>query len=169
MSGARASPTRLHRYRGSRSAVSVIHSYRSVWSRRNNRHQKRRCTRDTRSSDTPIATARRARITPRPRARWAAYPAAGKPVRTIMSWTSSPSTLVVAALALAVAAAAFSTSSSRQLQRAMTVRPIYAEVISSPFEPSLGDDDDADDADEELPLTLDNVEKVLDELRPYLM
>lgn len=85
-----------------------------------------------------------------------------------MSWKSSPSALVVAALALAVAAG-FSTTTSRQLQRAITVRPIYADVISSPFQPSLDDDDDDDEADEELPLTLDNVEKVLDELRPYLM
>ncbi|KAJ8612522.1 hypothetical protein CTAYLR_003731 [Chrysophaeum taylorii] len=48
----------------------------------------------------------------------------------------------------------------------MTTR-LRAEVISSPFEKGLDEDDEDDD--EELPLTLENVEKVLDELRPYLM
>ena len=47
--------------------------------------------------------------------------------------------------------------------------------MSSPFDPSVDDDDDDDDdfegssIHEELPLTLENVELILDELRPYLI
>lgn len=43
--------------------------------------------------------------------------------------------------------------------------------IESPFaRPDVTDDmDDDDDDDDVLPLTLDNVEAVLDEMRPYLM
>lgn len=51
-----------------------------------------------------------------------------------------------------------------------------AAVIESPFTPGTGgtrkrddDDDDDDKEEEELPLTWDNVEMILDELRPYLM
>mmetsp|Transcript_9000 Transcript_9000/g.11336 ORF Transcript_9000/g.11336 Transcript_9000/m.11336 type:complete len:217 (-) Transcript_9000:317-967(-) len=50
---------------------------------------------------------------------------------------------------------------------------VHADVIQSPFDTSnsMYDDDDDDDEvlDQELPLTLENVEKVLDELRPYLI
>mmetsp|Transcript_8519 Transcript_8519/g.27913 ORF Transcript_8519/g.27913 Transcript_8519/m.27913 type:complete len:231 (+) Transcript_8519:126-818(+) len=49
--------------------------------------------------------------------------------------------------------------------------PRPAAPISSPFENFALDDEEDDelDPDVELPLTLENVERVLDELRPYLM
>lgn len=70
--------------------------------------------------------------------------------------------------------AGFSPGSHLHLMRAAALPALRAEVISSPFQSGIGegddyDDDDDDDFDEELPLTLENVEKVLDELRPYLM
>jgi len=41
----------------------------------------------------------------------------------------------------------------------------------SPFDPAVGDDSDDEEAEDDgpLPLTLENVERVLDKMRPYLM
>ena len=43
-------------------------------------------------------------------------------------------------------------------------------VVISPFDTSsnANPNESEDDSDDELPLTLENVEKVLDEMRPYL-
>ena len=59
----------------------------------------------------------------------------------------------------------------RERQASLRLFASTEEKIVSPFDASKGgtaDDDDDDDEDEELPLTRENVELVLDEMRPYL-
>lgn len=59
---------------------------------------------------------------------------------------------------------------SRGWTRGRTATRMSSTDIESPFAtPGVADVDDDDDMDALLPLTLENVETVLDEMRPYLM